>query len=48
MPRGTESVVTENITAPNFTDGISLFAVFDGHGGAEVAKFCKNHFLSEL
>ena len=29
-------------------DGISLMAVFDGHGGAEVAKFCENHFVSEL
>ena len=23
-------------------------AVFDGHGGAEVAKFCENHFVKEL
>ena len=37
-----------HITALNFEEGISLMAVFDGHGGAEVAKFCKNHFLPEL
>jgi len=26
----------------------SLFAVFDGHGGKEVAKFCEAHFCKEL
>lgn len=26
----------------------ALFAVFDGHGGAEVAKFCSKHFVNEL
>ncbi len=25
-----------------------LFAVFDGHGGAEVAKFCSLHIAAEL
>jgi serine/threonine protein phosphatase PrpC len=29
-------------------DGNSLFAVFDGHGGPEVAKFVKNHFTKNL
>jgi len=28
--------------------GISLFAVFDGHGGCEVAKYCEMHFVKEL
>jgi serine/threonine protein phosphatase PrpC len=28
--------------------GVSLFAVFDGHGGCEVAKFCENHIVKEL
>lgn len=27
---------------------ISLFAVFDGHGGHEVAKFCEDHFVNHL
>ena len=27
---------------------ISLFAVWDGHGGIEVAKFCQNHFGFQL
>lgn len=26
----------------------TIFAVFDGHGGKEVAKFCKDHFIPEL
>ena len=28
--------------------GISLFAVFDGHGGPEVARFCQNHIVQDL
>jgi serine/threonine protein phosphatase PrpC len=29
-------------------DGNSLFGVFDGHGGREVAMFVKNHFTKNL
>jgi len=28
--------------------GVSLFGVFDGHGGKEVALFVKKHFKEEL
>jgi protein phosphatase 1G len=27
---------------------IFIFGVFDGHGGAEVAQFCANHFALKL
>lgn len=27
---------------------IHLFAVFDGHGGSEVAKFCNAYFVKSL
>ena len=27
---------------------VSLFAVFDGHGGNQVAEFVKDHFVNEL
>ena len=37
-----------HITAVDFIPDHSLFAVFDGHGGSEVAKFCGNHFVDEL
>jgi serine/threonine protein phosphatase PrpC len=30
-----------HIIALDFVPGHSLFCVFDGHGGAEVAKFCE-------
>ena len=28
--------------------GVSLFGVFDGHGGQEVALFAKNHFKEQI
>ena len=29
-------------------NGIGLFAIFDGHGGIEAAKFCERHFTNVL
>lgn len=37
-----------HITNPAFADGIGLFAVFDGHGGLECAKFCEKFFEPKL
>ena len=37
-----------HITAIDFVPGVSLFAVFDGHGGSEVAKYCDKHFVKML
>jgi len=37
-----------HISELDIGDGNSLFAVFDGHGGPEVAKFVQNHFTKNL
>lgn len=37
-----------HICNPNFDEGIGLFAVFDGHGGLECAKFCERFFEPKL
>merc|ERR1712021_142288 len=36
------------ISNPDFAPNMSLYAVFDGHGGSEVAKYCGQHFGPEL
>ena len=33
---------------PGSQEPVSLYGVFDGHGGAEVAKFCEHHLLESL
>ena len=38
----------DHISEATFTPTSSLYAVFDGHGGPEVAKFCAKHFGPEL
>lgn len=37
-----------HISNPQLTPETSLFAVFDGHGGAEIARFCEKYFPIEL
>lgn len=32
----------------NLNSDIHLFAIFDGHGGNEVALFCQDHFAKAL
>ena len=34
--------------AVNSDPHTAVFAVFDGHGGAEVAKFCQKYLAAEL
>jgi serine/threonine protein phosphatase PrpC len=42
------SMEDAHITNVDIGNGIGLFAVFDGHGGIEVAKFCEAHFTQLL
>lgn len=42
------SMEDSHISEPEFGDRVSLFAVFDGHGGPEVAKFCNKYFPKYL
>jgi len=38
-----------HITALDVIDGeLSVFGVFDGHGGCEVAHYVENHMIDEL
>lgn len=43
-----ETMEDAHIIEPLLTDSVSLFAVFDGHGGPHVARFCADFFVDEL
>lgn len=47
-PDLSSDLVESNSAAKHGGHIFSLFAVFDGHGGKEVAKFCKDYFVKEL
>lgn len=42
------SMEDAHINDPHFAPNMSLFAIFDGHGGQEVALFCERRFGDEL
>lgn len=37
-----------HIAETDIGDGNSVFGVFDGHGGPEVSKFVRQHFIKSL
>lgn len=37
-----------HIAAVDLENDVSVFGVFDGHGGREVALFVKDHYIKEL
>ena len=37
-----------HIAQTNIVPDVSIFGVFDGHGGAEVALYVKKHFIPSL
>eukprot|EP00178_Gracilaria_changii_P002663 TRINITY_DN13972_c0_g1_i1.p1 TRINITY_DN13972_c0_g1~~TRINITY_DN13972_c0_g1_i1.p1 ORF type:complete len:124 (-),score=17.10 TRINITY_DN13972_c0_g1_i1:312-683(-) len=37
-----------HVAEVDIEEGVSIFGVFDGHGGPEVAKFCAKYFIPKL
>lgn len=33
---------------PNFFENLSIFGIFDGHGGSEVSSYAANNFVKYL
>eukprot|EP00992_Anisonema_acinus_P001161 TRINITY_DN10397_c0_g1_i1.p1 TRINITY_DN10397_c0_g1~~TRINITY_DN10397_c0_g1_i1.p1 ORF type:complete len:295 (+),score=38.11 TRINITY_DN10397_c0_g1_i1:63-947(+) len=46
--RGMEDAHTCSLQLEGAPDGVSFFAVFDGHCGANIAKYCGEHVQSRL
>ncbi len=42
------SMEDSHIMALDVIPGVSIFGVFDGHGGQEVAIFTERHFVDEI
>lgn len=43
-----KSMEDAHIAEPEFGEGLAFFGVFDGHGGSEVAQFCREKLAAEL
>ena len=44
-----KSMEDAHVTSLDVVEGeVSVFGVFDGHGGCEVARFVENHLVDEL
>ena len=43
-----DHIIEPNVIIPGSKDIASVYAVFDGHGGKEVAVFCQYYFVEEM
>jgi protein phosphatase 1G len=43
-----DSHLAKCLETPAGSPPLALFGVFDGHGGAEVAKFCERYMVDEF
>lgn len=43
-----DAMEDSHVIIPSFHNDLALFAIFDGHGGKQIAQFCEARFASEL